>query len=388
MSKSDDSSDTSISGLINKSGNFFLTVVVLILVVLTHFSLGGLVLFACKIAQSNILPTDIHCKPYTENPSTIKPVEVNIFNTRPPKSKETLSEKISFPYTEENTKNIILDTFRQLRESPDAFFLTNYFVTIIENLLAFDFAALNNIFAIFNYFLNESLIVMLGPILLPLVIFLLMICNQLYLIYLWFAKMSWFFKVNKNYGYEDRKPEWTNVSIFDPIGYCIAIFLIIVFIILFFFVFAMAFPFIGFFTVLWTLISLFGYKGKMNEKDIGLVSIVNKLLKYRKVTLMYVLTVLIVLSAFSTLGGIGGFVCILVAVLMVFQVVPSNLYIQEIPIHLSPLVSYDQAKKTCKIPVKPKHGFIYNFFSSLFFPQHGGQELIKEIKMAGKKLKG
>ena len=99
---------------------------------------------------------------------------------------------------------------------------------------------------------------------------------------------------------------------------------------------------------------------------------------------MSIITFFTIISSFSSLGGIGGLICLLAALALIFGWVPSNLFIPEIPLYLSPLVSNNQAKKICKSSVyQPKHGF----FRDLFFPQKGGAELVYNIKKIGKKLK-
>ena len=382
MSKS---SDNDIYSVFKNAGQFLMTILIITIIVCLQFSFGSFILFACKLAQSNILPTDIKCKPYTENSADIKPIETNIFVVKPPKTNELFSQKIKFPYNETNSKNMIIDAIRNLKETPDSFFLTNYFSTIFENLLCFNYYALNVFFSGANQYLNESIILILGPLLFPIIFTLLIICNNLYLIYLWFEKMSWFFKKNINNPYEERKPEWKNVSLLEPVSYCFAFCLVFFFFILFFIAFWLLFPLLSFLAVSWCVLSLIGYKGIMNGKETTILNIISNVFKYHKVTFMTVLSLLIIIFAFSNLGGFGGLMCLITVILIYFQIIPSNIYIQEIPLNLTELVSNIQAKKTCKAigTTRAKHGFLYD----LFIPQKGGaSDLIQEIKKIGKKI--
>ena len=59
----------------------FLASLLIIVFVLIYFGISSYVLYACKIAQSNLLPTDIDCFPYTDNQPEITPIETNIFKT-------------------------------------------------------------------------------------------------------------------------------------------------------------------------------------------------------------------------------------------------------------------------------------------------------------------
>ena len=137
---------------------------------------------------------------------------------------------------------------------------------------------------------------------------------------------------------------------------------------------------------MWGALSIVGYRGTMDGKEVSIAAIIMKVFKYHKVTFMSTLTFLIIVSAFTNMGGAGGMICTVVAICIYMGIIPSNIFIPEIPLHLSELVSNDQAKKTCKVPkfVTRKHSFLYN----LLFPQRGGAELVNQIKKIGKKLKG
>jgi hypothetical protein len=384
MSKKEDKYKNDINSILNNAGIFILSILIITIIICIHFTFGGFILYACKVAQSNILPTDIKCSPYTDNKFDLKPIDSNIFTVKPPNSKEVLSQKISFPYNEWNSKNMIIDAISSWKESPDSMVLTNYFLSIIENLLCFNYYAWNLFFSGINQSLNESLQLILVPFLIPILFFILLIANNIYLIYLWFEKMSWFFKKNVNNAHDDRKPDWKNISILEPLSYLFAFFFLFIFICLFFLVFWGLFPLLAMFGAIWTLLSLFTYKGMMENKEISITTIISKIFKYHKVTFMSIITFFIILSAFTNLGGIGGIICLIAALALIFGIVPSNLFIPEIPLNLSSLVSNNQAKKTCKaINYQQKHSFLYN----ILFPQRGGAEFVHEIKKIGKKLK-
>ena len=80
--------------------NFITSIIVIILFIGIYFSSSSLILYACKVAQSNILPTDIHCAPYEDAKPNIQEIQTNIFTTftDPP-----LSMKMKFPYNEYNS---------------------------------------------------------------------------------------------------------------------------------------------------------------------------------------------------------------------------------------------------------------------------------------------
>jgi hypothetical protein len=127
MSKKEENKNDIYSTL-NNAGLFIFSILIITILVCLQFTYGGFILFACKVAQSNILPTDLKCSPYTDNKFDLKPIECNIFSVKPPHSKEVLSQKISFPYQDSNSINVI----RLWKESPDSMVITNYFLSIIK----------------------------------------------------------------------------------------------------------------------------------------------------------------------------------------------------------------------------------------------------------------
>ena len=96
------------------------------------------------------------------------------------------------------------------------------------------------------------------------------------------------------------------------------------------------------------------------------------------------LSFFVVVSAFCRLGPIPGLFSLLTLALIYFGIISIDLFNPSNKENLSPVVSDNQAKKTCsfKEPTKVKHGLLY----SLLFGQKGGGNITKEIKEIGKKL--
>ena len=385
MAKSNNEEDPNDINSIGKNiGTFLLSIVILTIIVCIHIMTGGLLMYCCKLAQSNIIPTEIKCEPYGDTKPDIKSVIANIFVSQPPKSDEKLSQKIKFLYEGANTKNMLLDLFKKVRESNNTFFLVNYLLSMVEDVVCLNYSSMNFFLNLMNQNLSETMILILGPFIAYFFTFFMLFIDNIYLIYLWFAKMVWFFRYNENPD-DTGKPRWKSVTMLQPFSYFFAMFLIFVFFILLFVVGLVSFPFISFFSLAWCGFSLLGFKGVMNDQTVDISNILKKVFKYHKVTIMSILSFLVVLSAFSNVGGIAGIICIVAILLMVFDVVPSNIYKKNYPSDLTTLVSYAQASKTCKPFTKPQkhHSFLYN----LIFPQSGGKKLVEEIKNIGKKLK-
>jgi hypothetical protein len=377
----DDSNEneSSSSNYFSNIGGFVLTVFILFIMIIVYYASSGLVLYACKLGQANILPTDVHCYPYEESKPNIQPVQTNIFTTF---TDPELSMKMKFPYNEYNASNKILDMFREYKHEPKSNFLANYFISIMENVVQFNYSAFNFILNTINSYLPEVVIILFGPILVSILSTIIFLVDHLYLIYLWFANMGWFFKTNTNDS-GTGKPNWEDVGLASPFDYWCAVWLVILFVILFFF----AFPFLSIIATLamgWCMFSCMTYKAEMNGKSITALPIIQDVFKYYKLPIMALFSFFVIVSAFTKLGTVPGVFSILVLALIYFGTISIDIFKTISKDNLSPLVSYEQAKKTCsfKEPSKEKHGLLYDI---LFGGQNGGN-LTKELKSIGKRL--
>jgi hypothetical protein len=354
-------------------------VVLSILIVLLYFSLGGIVLYGCKLGQSNILPTEYDCYPYSETKPQIQPIQTNIFTTF---TDPQMSMKMNFPYDNYNSSNFILDLFRKYKEEPKSNYLANYFISIIEALIHTNYSSLNYILNLLNR-LPEILIIFFGPIIMPFLIFLVFLYDNVYLIYLWFSKMGWLFKQNKNDDPSKKGPQWVDVSFTEPVDYACAIGLIILFIMIFFFFLLPTLAVLPFVTMTICVFSCMAFKAQMDDKTINALTVIQYLLKYYKISFMTIVSIFVISSAFSYLGTVSGVFSIVTLALIYFGVISIDIFKPNTEENLSKLVSYEQAKKVCnfKKPFKQEHGFLYD----LIFGQSGGG-LSKELKKIGKRL--
>jgi hypothetical protein len=259
---------------------------------------------------------------------------------------------------------------------------------MIEIIIQFNYTAFNNILNMLNG-LPEILIVIFGPIVVAFITTLLFIANHIYLIYLWFANMSWFFKTNTN-DTSTGNPIWEDVTLTSLFNYWCAICLVILFAILFFF----ALPIISIFasvSLSWCIFSSITYKAEMMGKTITALTIIQDVFKYYKTYIMGIISFFVIINAFSNLGIIPGIVSILSLILIYFGIISIDLFNPINKDSLSAFVSNNQAKKTCsfkepvnkkhgfKEPVNKKHGFLYN----LLIGQKGGT-ITKELKEISK----
>lgn len=370
--KEEKNSSTGSPNLSSNILSFITSLIHLLLVVLIYFSSSGLILYICKLAQSNILPTEQNCYPYTENKPNITKIKTNIFTTF---TDPEMSMKLEFPYEGDNSKNSLLDMFREYKNKPSSNFLANYFISIIENLTNFNYSSINTTMNALNG-LPEFIIILLGPFIFFLLFFLMSLINFIYVIYLWFANMSWFFKTNTNVSGEGF-PKWEDVTIIEPFNWSMGVGLIILFVIVFFL--ALGFiSFLPFIILFYCFLSCIMYKSLFNDKKSSSLTIIKEVLKNYKVTIVTIISVFIILLAFSKLGTIPGIFSIVTVALIYWGVISINVFKPVNEQHLTSVVSYDQAKKTCTVKARGSDSWF-----GLFGGQSGGN-ITKELKKLAK----
>jgi len=363
----------------SKITGFVTLIIISILVILLYFSSSGLILFVCKLAQSNILPTEAKCTPYTVNKPIIQPspLQTNIFTTF---TDPEMSMKLQIPY-DINSGNKFIEILRNYKEKSSSHFLANYFISISEALLQFSYSGINTTMNLMNSTLPETAIIILGPVIAAFLYSIGILLNTIYFIGLWFFNMSWFFKTNKN-DTGTGKPEWEDVTILTPVNWFIGLGLSILF--TFFLIFG--FPLVSIIPLILyhkSILSTLFYKGIMNGKQVNSFNIIKETLIHYKITIVTIISILVVLFSFLKLGALSGLFSIMTIALIYYGVISINIF-QPIPEkNLTESVSYKQATKTCSSKIESKHK---KWFFGLFGGQNGGN-LTKELKKIGKMCK-
>ena len=97
---------------------FFQNINSIIIFIILYFISGIFVLYSCKIAQSNILPIESDCFPFSNAKPTVTPINTNIFKTYADQNIPK-SIKLSFPY-QENSEFILLKMIREYKNTYDS----------------------------------------------------------------------------------------------------------------------------------------------------------------------------------------------------------------------------------------------------------------------------
>ena len=109
--------------------NFIKALAMITLSIIFIVILGSLTVYCCKVAQSNVLPSDSKCFPYTSTVPSIQSILININDHF--LDGKYLSQKIKFPY-EMNSSNSLFNFLRKLRLLPFGSGPINYFVSLID----------------------------------------------------------------------------------------------------------------------------------------------------------------------------------------------------------------------------------------------------------------
>jgi hypothetical protein len=372
--KRNETSGTPNSDYLIDIKNFIVSIIATLIVIILYFSLGGLIIFVCKLAQSNILPTDTRCYPYTDSKPEITPIKTNVFTTY---QEPQVSMKMSFPYNDYNASNAILDMFREYKNEKNSNFLANYLIQIMESLFSFSYGATNKVLNMLNG-LPEILLVLFGPIIIGIMSIFILIAQNIYAIYLWFASMGWFFKTNES---TSGPPKWADVTILDPINYWIAIAITIGFIILFFFAMPVIF-FMSFLIFAFSCFTCITYKAEIEGKSAYASTIVKDIFKYYKLPIMIVFSIFVVSIAFTKLGTAPGIFSIITLLAIYFGLISIDIFKPVERESMSPVVSFEQAKKKCLGVelIKGSSGFLGSLLGLK------GGSISKELKNAGKIL--
>jgi hypothetical protein len=373
------SSSSSASASSKKSFSYsalFVFFILLLLHFLAVLFIAPSILYACKVAQSNILPTDIKCAPYQPVEATVSPVDININLYKNPSTGTKESQKIQFPYNEKNKKNKMIEVLSGLANSPKAYAFTAYIVNILLTLIAFNYSSVNVFLNILNEYLPEWFILLTGHYIVGGFVFVLFFLNIIYFLYLLFSQMKWLFMKNTNTSTESSSattPNWKEMGFADDffeyslawvlaigIG-CFAIF---------------GLPIAGSVggTIAFSIMAyislslLIGYDSLINGEKANYV--LGGIVQYHKQIISLLFSILLVTGLYSSSYTSAGTVAAIV--LIVLYILDSNgipnigFFKDSVAPGLSPLSSYKQAKKDCKNVVpNPFSGKNSGFFGNL-----------------------
>ena len=270
---------------------FSIKIGIMIIVVVVYFSLGGGMLYICKISQTNFLPVFRDCFPYSDTKVDLKDITTNIFAQTLNDEKISMNLKFKF---EDNNKNVLLDAIRKYKTSNKANNVVIYLLSIVNSLFSFNYNCINTIFSNLNG-LHDLIVIMLSPIIYILCFIFLFFSNNIYFIFLWFYKMSWFFKKNQNCGKSNKKAKWVPVKMmYNPtdffFGSILTMFACMLSMGVFITLFINPFFSLPTITMVYTMFSSMMFKGEIKDKSVNLFTIIQYVFKYYKLPMFLLLS--------------------------------------------------------------------------------------------------
>ena len=314
--------------------------------VFVYAAIAGYIIYSCKVAQSNLFPTETACKPYTNIAPTIEPIKTNIFETFGTTPK--LSQKLYFPY-EKNDRNIILDAIRQIKENPTMGSIGGYILSIIQGSLSMNFVFFDVFFNLLNQ-LPELITAIIGPPLFVLFIIVMAVLDGIYVLINLFTQLSWFFRKNQNTTLAGV-PEWSYVTILDPMEWLVCLCYALFFAGAAFILSPLLVPIMACLFVILTIFSLNVFRGVLNGEEVGFFAIMKLFFTNYKVTLTSIIALIVVMQSYTYLGSTAGIFCVLTVALIYFNVVDFGLFTKVPEKYLSGMVSVEKANKTCSAGV-------------------------------------
>jgi len=306
-----------------KTGMLLLVLVIIVCIILYFFVSGGVVLYLSKLGGSHILPTNKAFFPYTNvNPvPPIIPAIENIFT----------NSKIVFPNDTYNSSNYLLNGTRKYKDKlQSSFYLIylfmNYFITIYENMVQFNYAAINFGLRLMSAIPYDVLTILFGPTILTILTIIIGFINPIYFIFTWFASLLTFFEFEKNAEHLERnanfKGIWQSFNVIlnvglVPISIIFALWMACIMFVMFFYSTWWSFSAASIVLYL-VLLSCYFYAATINGVNVNIISTILGLLKYYKVTLMILISFAILVMSFLGFGIIGGFTCLGILLLIFF----------------------------------------------------------------------
>lgn len=293
-------------------GMFSLILFVIICIILYVFVSGGIALYLSKLGDANILPTNKEFFPYTNINPPITPSSTSIFT----------NSKINFPYDAYNSSNYLLNGTRKYKDTLQTSFylvylIMTYFITIYENMVQFNYAAINLGLYFMNKIPSDTIILLFGPTILTILTCIISIINPIYFIFTWFVSLKTFFEFEKNATQleenADFKGIWKSLNVIlniglVPISIIFALWMACIMFIMFFFSTWWTFSVVSIilFLVLW---SCYFYAATINGVNVNIITTILGLLKYYKFYLMVLISFIIILMSIFNFGIWGIVAC-------------------------------------------------------------------------------
>jgi hypothetical protein len=308
---------------------------------------GTFALYACRGSQTTLFPTCVDFAPYT---SVLPTFAADSVETNVNIVKGQSSTKMIFPIGKNldyMTNHSLFTWLRNFIEGPKSNQFTLYFATIMQNILALNFSAINTFYQTCNTWLPEILIILLLPYVISFLYIGLAIVDGFYFVYLWFAKLVLFCS------YKDSTENPNKTTWVHPQGAIWSItnwWKIFVAVILFFFGISafISMPII-FVAVAYTFFFPLTLKTTLSgRKNYGPFSLLQDVFKFKRNIFMYIISFLLLNNTANVFGAAAATSVVVICIGLFFFTGLYHDYEPTAKDAISPgLANFEPTLKTC-----------------------------------------
>lgn len=312
--------------------------------------IGTTMVYSAKVAQANILPTDINCFPYTNLTPQIEKVDIDINIV---KTKDgVFSTKLEFDQAK-NTKIIeegFLGFLKRMTENKDSSHFYLYVSSLFQSVISNNMFINTVYYNVLNSTFSESVILFLFPYLVIFWFIFTFIVNFFYIIYSWFKNLHLFYSkktvVNDKTVWQPGESMWSFSNVFKSM-----FMFFVAFIVFISFGIGLVIPFMTFTTAVYSIIMPMFMEANVKDKGKP-YTFKNALLdvfKYKISIIMYVITYYMITDAYSNFGSTATGISFIAFIILLFS---TSIYKSYKPAAKDTATfgwgNYKQANKECK----------------------------------------
>lgn len=309
--------------------------------------IGSIVLYSCKVAQTNLLPTCSSAAPYTNVPSQLQDilVDINVVKT----SKGDFSTKLHFPVDENLTKinQGALGLLRNMIYGPKSNVFNLYIASTLQSVISLNFNIINTVYNFLNSNIYETIIILFGGYAAFFLFFIMLLINGIYLSILWFYNIYLLFSEKTDNG---TSTSWTDGAMWGILSWYWAIFYIFIFIIAFFLLGGLIISLLSFILPIFCLLfpTFMTSRYPDTNKKYGVSETIKNVVKFKMNIILMLVSLYVVLNANTNFGSYATLVAILACgLLLVFSDVYKSYTPKPIDRSSFGLGDYIQATKVC-----------------------------------------
>jgi len=288
--------------------------------------IGASMVYSGKVAQSNILPTDINCFPYTDTIPTITKADIDINIV---KNKDgVFSTKLEFDETINNEiiKNGLLGSLKRSAEDKNSSTFSLYRNAIIQHAICNGLSVNNSYYNFLNSTFSESVVIFILSHFNMLWFVISCVVNTLYFIFfVWFQNLYLFNSKKTIVTYNDEKgntrekASWKHDESIWKGGMFKAFFMLFIGFIALLTLFGFI-PILTIFVSIYSIVMPMFMEAKVKNKNVPYTfsSALFDVFKYKLNIIMYVITYYLITNAHSYLGSVQSGIFLVLFIIMIF----------------------------------------------------------------------